>query len=318
MSKAALPLTGGFDLRPNSSNWYSVTPMRRYLIILLIVMLAFGGYYLIQELRDEFTLENISFALPEHPEWRTPPLSDSEQQFVNRILEQPFVYLGKGHQMYAFESADQQYVLKFIKFTYLKPSFLLNLIPEWSFVKTFKEHAQTGKQLRIDRVFNGHSIAFTKDRENSGLIYIHLLPTTTLNKSLLLKNRLGFTYAVNLDQHAFVLQKKGVSLRDTIQELLNRGDVKQAKQRFQDILALYNADYQKGIYDSDHNLMYNTGFVGSQAVRLDVGRLKFDPDANDPEFIQADLHNVIHNRIQRWLKRYYPQYVDELMHDLPI
>lgn len=290
--------------------------MRRYLYIILIVLLVFGGYQLLLELRDEFSLNNITLELPEHPEWRIPASTAEEQSELNKILDQPFVYLGKGHQVYAFESADQRYVLKLVKFTYLKPATYLNFLPNWTFINNYKDHLARGKRMRIDRVFAGYRIAYEMDKENSGLIYIHLMPTTTLNKTIILKNRLGQTYSVNLDQHAFILQKKAIATRTIIQNLLNRHDIAQAKERFRAILDLYIKDYQKGLYDNDHNVMYNTGFAGNQAMRLDAGRLKFDPNAPNPEFIKADLNKIVYKRIRRWLKAYYPQYADELVRDM--
>ena len=77
---------------------------------------------------DGFSIERISnvFA-PAGNELSA--LTKNEKIILKKICEQPFVYLGKGSQAYAFQSQDGQYVLKLFKGYHLKPIPWLENLP---------------------------------------------------------------------------------------------------------------------------------------------------------------------------------------------
>ena len=47
---------------------------------------------------------------------------------VHTQFPQTWTYLGRGNQIFAFESADHQYVLKFFRFVHLKPSLVARVL----------------------------------------------------------------------------------------------------------------------------------------------------------------------------------------------
>src|SRR5258706_12163985 len=47
--------------------------------------------------------------------WELSPLSAQEKENIDKILTEPFSFLGSGGQCYAFVSKDEKYVLKFFK-----------------------------------------------------------------------------------------------------------------------------------------------------------------------------------------------------------
>lgn len=266
----------------------------------ILIGLAFGGLLVAGRLFlplnwNEFSVSNITMDLPKHPEWDIAPLNDADQARLISILSQPFTYLGKGNQVFAFESRDHQYVLKFFKFSHLKPSWYTG---------------NESKEWRIQRIFSSHKLAYDLNKDNAGLIFMQLNPGGGFHQVVDVTDGWGYHRQIDLNQVIFVVQQKTTPSRVVLSELLDRGDVATAIKRFQALIELQLSEYARGIYDQDHNLMHNTGFIGEKAIRFDVGkmaRLNVDP--------QLDLAKI-HKRIDKWVQRYYPHYHHAIMKEL--
>ena len=84
--------------------------MKRWIKILFILafvyLLAYGASRVYYRMTGGFTIGNISYDLPFDARWEIPPLRESEAREREKILRQPFSYLGKGCQSYVFASKD--------------------------------------------------------------------------------------------------------------------------------------------------------------------------------------------------------------------
>lgn len=258
-----------------------------------IVIVLFVGVFF---LWDSFSLRNITY---DGEVENVPPLSldEKEQTKVDAILNQPFTYLGKGHQSYAFISGDGQYVLKFFKFTYLRPSWFIR---------------ETTRQKKLKRMFIGYHLAYTYDRDNTGMVFVHLSKSTNLMKTLTVADQFGIHHSVNLDHVFFVIQQKAIMTKKVLKDLLNQGDLEAFKLRLDQLIALYLSEYSRGLFDGDHNILSNTGFLPDQAIRIDVGRLALRQEFKNPDIYGKDLRKILSKRIDRWIKSGYPQYYHEL------
>jgi hypothetical protein len=272
--------------------------MKKITILFLILALALGltAYFL----NDSFSLKNIEYEGDLEEEYSPPPLSPKEEEELNAILQQSFSYLGKGHQSYAFLNEDQRYVLKFFKFTYLKPSWF-----------SAKKQEKT-RQKKLRRMFIGYRIAYEKDRDNTGVLFVHLSKTSNLKRKITVKDRFGLSHSVDLDRVFFVIQQKAKMTRHVLQDLLDRRDLEAFKQRLHQLFDLYLSEYQRGLFDGDHNIMSNTGFLPARAIRIDVGRLAIRSEMQEPEVYMKDLRKVVTKRIDKWVKINYPKDYDEL------
>lgn len=262
----------------------------------------------------QFSLENVTYHFPQKADEAGIDLQS--QQRLKKILSQTFTYFDQGTQSYVFMSEDQKYVLKFFKFRHLKPSPFTGWLSFLPFIGDFQKKKNESQHRKLKRLFFGYQQAYEKDKENNALIYLHLTPSQFLQVKLTLIDRFGFTHRVNLDDMIFVLQERGEATRKVISKLLDHGDIEGAKSHFRQILDLYREEYQKGIWDRDHNVMYNTGFVKEKAVRLDVGRLRVDDRYKKIEYFKPDIEKIGLQRINRWLHTHYPQYREELMRDV--
>lgn len=276
---------------------------------LIIAFLVIGFLWHINSKRsDFFTSSFISYDSSLWPHYEIPKLTLDEKEKIQAILSQPFKFLGSGNQTFAFESADGAYVLKFFKFQHLRKSSFADYLPEVNIFTKFKERLAQSKARRISQVFHGHFIAYTLDKENSGLIYARLNSDEKFNLRAKVLDNAGLSHEIPLDNVVFVLQKKGISFRKVLGQLLDQDKVAEASKLVNSLLDMYISEYQQGIYDRDHNVMHNVGFVDATPMRIDVGKLKYDQTMKDPVYFKKDLRNVVFNRIDKWMRNYYPFY----------
>lgn len=286
----------------------SVFKKGRWFYIVLCIFSFFILFRVYFHLTDDFRISNISFQMPVKEEWDIAPLSSSEQDFVNQILSQQFTYIGKGAQSYVFGSEDGSYVIKFFKFKHLKPSWVVDLLPDIEPFSTYKKKVAARKARKLYGVFNSYRLAYETNREESGLIFIQLNPTQE-QKEVTLVDKIGFTRNVEINSIPFIIQYKGETLRDVLSNLLKENQVETAKQRIDQVFDLYMSEYRKSIYDHDHGVMHNTGFYQNKPFHLDVGKL--NSFEYTPEFCYDDLHKVAF-KIAKWTRHQFPEYSHEI------
>lgn len=285
-------------------NAFCKRSLQKFLFISAFALFALVRLY--YHLTDDFRLGNITYEIPWKMEWDF-SISPSERPLLAEILNQKFYYLGKGAQVYAFGSADQKYVIKFFKFKHLKPSFALSFLPSIGPLREFKIKNQERKERKLRGVFYGHAIAFEYDKEHSGLLYLHLNTKDALGLEVELVDKLGFQRKVALDSVPFVIQKRGETLRTVLSALFEKGNVELAAIRANQILDMYLEEYRKGVWDRDHGVSHNTGFIGDIPFHLDVGKFSFGGELQSSEFYASDLKHVA-LKIGSWVKTNYPSH----------
>lgn len=278
----------------------------------LVAFLLARGYF---ALTDDFRLANITHPMPYEQAWEIPALSPVEEHQMNQILNQPFAYIGKGAQSYVFASQDGNYVLKFFKFKHLRPSLFLDALPSIGYLKTYKDKQAARKERKLFGVFNAYKLAYDVDKDESGLIFIQLNVEGNPQRNVTIIDKIGMKHIVNLQHYPFILQKKGETLRTVMHKLLKNGDVPTATLRLNQILDLYVQEYNKGIYDHDHGVMQNTGFIGEHPIHLDVGKLTPQAEMRQTAYAKQDALLVV-NKMKEWIKKNYPQYDDTISQNL--
>jgi hypothetical protein len=277
-----------------------------FLYFCLGFLVLVGTARVYYRLTDDFRLGNMIYPEAMNHEFTVPPLSTDEQADLFRLLHQPFHYIGKGAQCYAFASEDGNYVLKFFKFKHLKPNWLVQLLPSIFPFKHYKEQVIERKKRKLDSVFQGYDLAYKENKMDSELIYLHLKPTNYLHQSVTVRDKIGFEWKINLDEVVFLVQKKGETLRTHLNYLFRNRQLEEAKKSIGDILSMYKQEYGKGLYDRDHGVMHNTGFVGEHPFHLDVGKFTKDSRMKQVDFFKKDLEHIIW-KIDRWIHLTYPQ-----------
>lgn len=287
-----------------------VSKTRRWPNLLIWITLALVvGFFAVRvyyRLTDDFRIANMTYEMPHNPDWESPPLAPWQKHQLKKILAQPFHYVGKGAQSYVFVSADKTYVIKFFKFKHLKPSPWVEALPELPYIKEWRQANIARKERLLDSVFSGYKLAYDLHRDQAGLFYIHLNATSDLDLSVTLIDKIGRTHHLELDPIVFVIQENARTTRTVMSEAVGSGELALAKRRIQQIIDLYLTEYEKGIYDRDHGVMHNTGFVGDKPIHLDVGKLTKEPGMKRLEVFRPDLEKI-GTKFEIWAKGQSPE-----------
>lgn len=241
--------------------------MIRLFAALTLLLLCISAW----RLSDGFTLSKITADLPHNPRYdiTPPPLGP-----IRTILSQPYHYIGKGSQSFVFESEDGNYILKFFRLNRYRLPTLQQKLPLPPFLAHIQNEKQRTKQNKLTRLFTSCTLAYTELKHETALIYIHLNKTTNLTTELTLIDNLHRTHTLDLDTHAFVLQKKGEQVLPHLDRLLKQGRHKEAQSALTSLTNLIQKRIDKGIIDGDAEVHKNAGFYNGEAVFLDIGAFR--------------------------------------------
>jgi hypothetical protein len=227
---------------------------------------------------EGFCIRNIYSDLPYRSHWDVPLDSFTSSEILDKIFNQKFVYLNKGHQSYVFISEDQDYVVKFYRF----PSHLRAL--PWlnhPFSYSFNPKRQKIKKYNLEKLditFRSFKLAFEELKEQSGLIYLHNNKTNYLNRTIKVIDKLGMEYEVDLDSIPFVVQRTAQMLFPTLESLIAKNDLDSAKKTLSNLIDLIVLRAKKGIVDEDPVLERNYGLIDTDVIHIDIGRFVKEPE----------------------------------------
>lgn len=277
--------------------------------VLIIALFGYGTYLGVrawERRTDGFTVEKMHSDLAYNPAWDV-KVSKDDIEKANHILNQPFRYLGRGFQCYAFVSEDDKYVLKFMRHQRLRPPVLFDWLPNVSVVQRWKEEKTQERISRMEHLFKGFIVGFEAVPEETGLLYVHLNKTTGLHATVTIYDKSGAEHKIALDGTEFVIQRKALLIKPTISGLMKSGKVAEAKERINQIFALLAECAKKGIQDMDGALIRkdNLGFLADRAIYIDSGKLsRKESIKKKPRFVQ-DLQRL--RPLRKWLLENYPE-----------
>lgn len=281
---------------------------KKALLTLFLPTLLLFVFVLRPELNESkpFSLEAISSKAHASSEWVCRSLNEEENSQVSEALAQPYKYLGGGGQCYAFVSEDDKYVIKFFK----QKSFA---IPEWidrfpvpALIGWLKNAKMRKREEYRDRVFTAFKMSLNDLSRETGMLFVHLNRTTHLNRELSFCDAQGICHLLNLDDLEFVVQKKAEMAFTRIDALMQGGDIAGAKEAIAKLLQLNVGFYQKGYRNRDPNFRSNCGFIGNEAVLVDVGRMVHSEDVKKPDEMRKELDKAI-PRFEKYLSVKHPE-----------
>ncbi len=252
-----------------------IPAMKVRFILFLLFFLSIP--FALKELTDGFRLAKLQFDFPAESRWDL-PLDPS----VLAVLSQPFNYLGKGTQSYVFESKDGKYVVKMLRF----------------------DRKRGEKKVLL--LFEAFRMAYEHLREETGLLYVHLNPSSKTLPLLHVKDPMGRSLKIDLDSIRFAVQKKGVAFEKAL--LGARNDPPSMEKMLSQFLHLLEERSAKGIWNKDPSLARNFGFLGTRAIEIDFGSYRLG-EREESEVIRYS------KKMRRWLLKRAPEWVsrfDEL------
>ncbi|NGX39056.1 MAG: hypothetical protein KR126chlam1_00376 [Chlamydiae bacterium] len=274
--------------------------------ILLVILFATARFC--QKQTDHFTILGISSNREYNPQFATRSLSIQEGLELDKALSQPYTYFGCGGQAFAFFSEDGEYVIKFFKQRLFRRSFLLNTLPLPKILHRYREKRNWKRDDKLERDFFSYKTAFDELQEETRVLYSHLNPTYHLKKKLEIIDRLGIHHFLNLDQFDFIVQRRAVRVYDHIEALMQNQKEKEAKEAIRRVFHLISTRAKKGYRDRDPNVRTNCGFIGDQAIKIDVGRFVISPEMASPEGHDEEILRIT-APFKEWVNTHYPQLI---------
>lgn len=218
---------------------------------------------------------------------------------MDQAIDQPFSYLGRGRQCFAFESLDGKYVLKFPRTDIYQTPFWMRAFPLTLFSKKH-EKSQAVRSKREAFVLNSMKIAYDELRDETGVVGIHFGESENKDKKITIVDPLGFSYRVPVHRSTFVLQLKRPILMKVFLEALSSGDKEKGKIILDAFIDLVVSRGKKGIWNKDESFLRNYGFDGEKGVQIDIG--SFYHRENGAVSIRNTMQPV-----QIWLEKIDPE-----------
>jgi hypothetical protein len=258
-----------------------------------------------------FRCEKIHSELPFNPDWevsiKLPP---------EGLLDTPFTFLGSGVQCYAFESQDKKTILKVFKHYHAWPSNdVLRELHLPSFLEDYRSKTLQARYKRLDSIFTSCKIAMEELQEETGMLYLHLNQTTHLNKQLTLIDKIGNRHRIDLDQTAFLLQKKGELVFPTLENLIGQGEMVKAKEAIHSLIKLIASRCEKGIVNRDPIMRRNFGYFENRAIEIDVGSFAYNPHMKKTYSQKRELFFET-RELEEWLESRHPQLIPYFKEEL--
>lgn len=277
------------------------------LILLGIIGISHLYYYSTGNFGPESILQSGRYALPVS----LPQQTHEDQEKTRALLGQIFSYLGHGHQTFVFLGEDGETILKLFMKEFVDGNRAWGIFPPVYPFRSFMLHRERSHDFRLNRVLSGYSLSYALDKENSGLLYLHI-DSDPIIDTLTVVDGLGLTYQISAADVVFALQKRAVTTNKVLGQLLAQGDVEGVKERLHQIRILYQNQFEKGLVDRDRNFLENTGFISDRAIRIDVGKI-VEHRGNYP--LDHEFYKVFEKRLGRFLQSHYPQFAGAFSHE---
>ena len=229
--------------------------------IFLFIGLVFFGWY---QLLGGFRTDKIESPL-QKKEIEKP--SDEVQE----ILKQKFRYIDKGCQAYVFESEDQKYVLKIVRFSRYKVPFWMYFI-KWTKKGALKRNRRESLKNRLLKMsLNSYQLTFDKIQDLTHVEYVHLFETDYFTHRLILKDFFQREYSLDPNKVAFVLQKKALPLEKYLLQCKKENDMDKTKKILESFFETTKSLLNRKILNKDYNCIKNTGIIDGKIIYMDVG-----------------------------------------------
>lgn len=251
-----------------------------YIVLIPLLGILIGD--LCQKQTKGFRLQNIFSSY--HPQTTQATLTQEEVSSLQKIIDQPFYFMKKGQQCFAFVSQDGKYVLKLFRWEKLEAPFWT----KWITTKKGQSLIQE-RQKKKDFDFTSYTLAYKELKEETGLLFIQLEPNKKLNFPLKIYDNIGIKHVIQMQDISFILQKKVENFAPYFAQKILEGNSSDLYPFFRELALLLENRSTKKISDSDISLEYNMGILEGKPVLFDVGNLSRSKEPIDSkEFIQKE------------------------------
>lgn len=264
------------------------------LILLVLSVYLLGHVWFLA--RDGFSSKRILFMPP-----KTDLSKGESEQKIAAYLNQPYYYLGRGRQCYAFSSADNQLVIKIPRFDrYRLPLYLKAF--NFSFLDSRKSSINKDHSKRLEFLLESFAIAEDNFSECTGVLYSHLAQTEFLPKEFVLYDALKRPFKIDLNHTVFAIQEKHPLLIPLFLKELKEGNREKAKEMLSALLDLLETRAQRGLFNKDARFLKNYSWNNGKSVQIDIGSFYRDPLIPDDQIYSRSFFHAAWP-IREWLTK---------------
>ena len=151
----------------------------------------------------------------------------------------------------------------------------------------------------------------TELKEQTGMVWAHLNKTNNLQKQIIITDRMGRCFQIDLDNYEFLIQKKAEKIHDRISFLMKNQQESKARSLIHHLIESLIIRSKKSIIDDDPILDKNFGCIDDKALFIDVGRFRKNNQISSPLVYIKDIYRIT-APFRQWLELEYPQLTKDL------
>ena len=257
-------------------------------------------------LTEGFSLKRTEVTIDHDPALVLAPPSKELIDDLAQITRQPFHYLKKGSQAYAFISEDGKYILKLFKFHHMHSVAWLKKIPFPKSLAKKRDLLVLHRQQRIDLTLHSYKIAQEDLKDECALLFTQILPCSSYSLPATIIDPVGRTYTRNLAHYGFALQRCAKLVIPSLHDWIEKGDIAEAKKALSSLVGLHVARSKLGIQDIDPDLHKNAGFLGTTAVHIDIGSFLKNKRISSSEKMIPEIQKTF-RKLEKWLEVKSPE-----------
>lgn len=228
------------------------------------------------------------------------------------LLDQPYTFLGRGVQFFAFLGDDQKTVLKLFKHHHT--GLPIDFIEKW-FPRFLQDPLIKKRERRMQRLLKSAYIAKTNLAQETGIFFCHLAKNKDDSFPIILKDKLGSRFSLDLAKTEFVLQKKAIGVEKTLHTLLQKKQVDEAILAMQKLLVLIEERSKKGIKNKDEKILQNFGFIEKEPVEIDIGSYIYRNHSTcvNPH---RNASQKAKKKLLLWIQKHHAIFYDQIQQEL--
>lgn len=280
--------------------------MKKYIIFLLLLGIL---PLAIEKRTDGFTVQALYFTLPIAIDCSTIEKQNFEDEEHIKVLEQEYVYLGKGTQFYVFESADKKYVIKFLRDHHLKPKLWVHFLRFPNFLDLYRKEEILHRRQKCEKTVKACFVAFERMQKRLGLLGLYFKKPTS--HKLKVRDKIGRKYQIDLSNTYYVIQKKADAfLAEALNNATSQNDVEKIVDLFLEGIT-YRC--QKQISNTDPNVFSNFALLEDHVVEVDFGDFFDNGSLIPPPLFNHEISRYAKS-FRKWANKNMPEillYFDE-------
>lgn len=152
-------------------------------------------------------------------------------------------------------------------------------------------------------------------QDKTGLLYIHLEPTSNLPNSLTIIDNIHICHTIDPNHTGFLIQKRATLVYPALKGYFEHHDTQSAKRAISQLIELFFWKWRNKIADNDPLIRTNYGLVDGKVIQIDVGPLSRQAI---PPNVEQQKQKILHitASLKYWLNENAPELIPMLDQEL--